>query len=105
VYSDGPAEWLNLIKNASFIYTDSFHGAAFSIKYKKPFFAYYTEEERAHRLMDIANRYGIFPVVANSVEDALKRKCFEQKINYSTIEKTISAHRVASLRYLNEALA
>ena len=36
-YSAGPAEFLNLIRNASYVLTNSFHGTAFSIIYEKPF--------------------------------------------------------------------
>lgn len=36
----GPEEFLNLIKNATFICTDSFHGTLFSIIYEKPFYVY-----------------------------------------------------------------
>ena len=33
----GPSEFVSLIKNASFVFTDSFHGMVFSIIYKIPF--------------------------------------------------------------------
>ncbi|MDR1908114.1 MAG: polysaccharide pyruvyl transferase family protein [Holosporales bacterium] len=33
----GPKEFLGLIKNATFVVTDAFHGAVFSIQYEKPF--------------------------------------------------------------------
>ncbi|MBR3134849.1 MAG: polysaccharide pyruvyl transferase family protein [Clostridia bacterium] len=37
-YSSGPIEFLNLIKNAELIITNSFHGTAFSIIFEKEFF-------------------------------------------------------------------
>jgi len=37
----GPFEFINLIKHASYICTDSFHGCAFSINYNKNVFAFY----------------------------------------------------------------
>lgn len=36
-YSCGPSEFLYMIKNASFVLTDSFHGSVFSYIYNKPF--------------------------------------------------------------------
>lgn len=36
----GPGEFLSLIKDASMICTDSFHGTTFSIVYNKPFYVY-----------------------------------------------------------------
>ena len=37
-YNAGPEEFLNLIANARMVLTNSFHGTAFSIIYRKPFF-------------------------------------------------------------------
>lgn len=37
IFDAGPAEFLGLIQNASFIVTNSFHGTAFSVIYQKPF--------------------------------------------------------------------
>ena len=36
MYPD-PGEWVSLIRNASFVVTNSFHGTAFSLLFKKPF--------------------------------------------------------------------
>lgn len=33
----GPAEFVNLIRNAKYVFTDSFHGSVFSMLYKKQF--------------------------------------------------------------------
>lgn len=38
VYEVGPVEWINLIKNADFVLTDSFHGTAFSVIFNKNFY-------------------------------------------------------------------
>ena len=37
-YDVGPREWINLIKNAEYVCTDSFHGTVFSLIYNKVFF-------------------------------------------------------------------
>lgn len=36
-YNIGPCEFLNLIRNAEYVFTDSFHCSVFSILYKKNF--------------------------------------------------------------------
>ena len=36
----GPREFLNYIRNAEFVFTDSFHCSVFSILYKKNFFTF-----------------------------------------------------------------
>ncbi|MBQ1183877.1 MAG: polysaccharide pyruvyl transferase family protein [Clostridia bacterium] len=40
VKSAGPREFVEYIKNATFVCTDSFHGTAFSINFNIPFFAF-----------------------------------------------------------------
>lgn len=43
----GPADFLWLFKNASFVITDSFHGTAFSLNFQKPFISVIKEIENA----------------------------------------------------------
>lgn len=40
LYDSGPADFISLIHNASFVITSSFHGTAFSVLFKKPFFVF-----------------------------------------------------------------
>lgn len=52
-----PEGWVNLIANASCVFTDSFHGAVFSLKFKRRFVAYYSDFTRASRLIDLQNKF------------------------------------------------
>jgi len=54
-----PKEWVNLIANAQCVYTDSYHGVIFAIKFRKKFIAYYKEVLRSSRLTDLQERYNI----------------------------------------------
>lgn len=45
IFDAGPLEFVNLIKNAAIIITDSFHATAFSINYQKPFYTLLRQEE------------------------------------------------------------
>lgn len=67
-YSASLIEWLVLFKNASFVYTDSFHGVMFSLKYNRPFVTYYKEKDRASRFLDLEQRFGLENVVTNLEE-------------------------------------
>ena len=64
-----PQQWVNMFAHASFVYTDSFHGVMFSLKYDKPFFAYYTDLVRSSRLLDLKDR---FPEL--NINESLKNK-------------------------------
>lgn len=103
-YDLGPIEWLNLVKNANFIYTDSYHGVLFSLKYHRPFLAYYTERMRATRLVDIGKRYGIEKHIVQSVEEIESMRSIEIKPDYKIIDDLIEKHKQYSLNFLIEAL-
>lgn len=47
-YNIGPREWINLIKNAEYVCTDSFHGTVFSLLFNKTFFDFrrYSENNK-----------------------------------------------------------
>ena len=52
----GPLEFLNLVKNAKYVFTSSFHCTVFSIIFKKDFFAFKgTEDKRISTLLKIVN--------------------------------------------------
>jgi hypothetical protein len=40
IYDAGPREFVSLVKNASFVLTDSFHGTAFSLLFEKQFLSF-----------------------------------------------------------------
>ncbi|MEI6561027.1 MAG: polysaccharide pyruvyl transferase family protein [Verrucomicrobiota bacterium] len=104
VFDVGPAEWVNLIANAAFVYTDSFHGALFSMKHQRPFLAYYSKPIRAGRLCDIANRYGIDSAIVGSLGEAEKKQSFCASLNYECIQKKISKHREESISFLQKSI-
>lgn len=84
-YCANPMEWLNLFYYASFIYTDSFHGLVFALKFKKRFIAYYNEEARAARFIDLSKRYNIDRCIVTDLKDALIKQSFSYEPDYKTI--------------------
>lgn len=99
IYDASPSEWLTLIKNASFVYTDSFHGIMFSLKFHKRFIAYYRELNRASRLIDLRNELGIHVFIVSSVEEAIDKQSFSSLINESVYVK-LDSMRESSLKFL-----
>jgi hypothetical protein len=104
IWEAGPAEWLYLIANAKFVYTDSFHGAIFALKHKRPFVVYYAEEGRAPRMTDLARRYRLEGVVAQDV-DSLERCLSASSFgDYKESFRLIDRHVAESMEYLRKAL-
>ena len=61
-WSIGPKEFLGLIDNAEYVFTDSFHCTAFSIIFKKNFYCFDRggrEKKMNSRLLSILNVLGI----------------------------------------------
>lgn len=103
-YDLGPNEWINMIQNASFVFTDSYHGVLFSIKYHKPFLAYYAEDLRAGRLIDTGKRYGIERHIIRSIDEIRTKKSLEIEADFESIDKRIKDHKELSISWLFEAL-
>lgn len=104
IYDTGPIEWLNMFRNATFVFTDSFHGTLFSIKFRKPFLAYYAEELRVTRFIDLSNRYKIDPFIVNSLEDIDNKNSLNQLPDFDSIHQLIEKHKESSVEFIREAL-
>lgn len=97
-------EWVMLIKNATFVYTDSFHGLLFAMKYKKPFLAYYAEKKRESRFIDLSVRYNLGTFIVSSYADAIEKGSFSKTSDYTAIESIISVEVKRSISFLKNAL-
>lgn len=102
-YCSGPKDWVNLIANAAFVYTDSFHGVIFSMKFKRKFACYYVEESRSSRFIDMSQRYGIAKnIIRNS--DGIDMMTID---DFSTPDEALNMfdkQRQESLTFLETAL-
>ena len=84
------------IKNAQFVFTDSFHGEVFSIKFNKDFYVYYVEENRASRIIDLSHLFHVEDRMITNVEDI--NGSFKKQIDRDDFKKA----EEASLSYLKE---
>lgn len=100
-----PLEFVKLVANAAFIFTDSFHGTVFSLLMKKDFLSF----ERSHssamaqtnRLTGLLGQLGIsdrFVVRGEDVSDNIK------PLDYQLISGIIEEKRVESSRFLEDCL-
>ena len=97
-------EWISLITNADFVYTNSFHGALFAMKYKKQFLAYYSSAMRSFRLIDIGDRYKVNGVITSGISDSLSRGCFKHNLDYNEVDDAISNSVMISMDFLKSSL-
>jgi len=107
-YDIGPKEWINLLKNAEYICTDSFHCTVFSILFNKMFFDFRRHNSKNKnstnsRLDSLLNIAGISEERilqgTENVEDVIK-----YKINYEKVNKNIDKFRKESKEWLLNSL-
>lgn len=99
-----PKEWLNAIYNASFVYTDSFHGIAFSMKFRKPFLAYYTETSRATRLIDLRDKLHLDRYIISTTDECMERKSLDQIPDYHSIYEMLDEMKTDSVSFLENSI-
>jgi hypothetical protein len=103
-----PDKFLNLLRGASFVCTDSFHGAAFSIIMQKQFviFNRYTEGtiiSRNSRISSLCENLDIKECRGNEQSDL--SELFSKEINYESVENKILYYKGKMIDYLNKAFA
>lgn len=106
-YDVDPGDFLNLIRNAQFICTDSFHCSVFSMLYKKVFFAFkrYTRKTKSStnsRLDTLFDLAGVKGRVFEGNEDI--DKCLDMIIDYKEVYTNLAKIREESYQYLITAL-
>lgn len=95
-YNPDPSEFASLVKYASFVFTTSFHGLAFSLKYRKQFVV--SCEANSERLTSLLNAIGLNSRFINK-DDVFEDVC-KQAIDYSLIEPSLDIFIEKSKRYL-----
>lgn len=102
-YDIGPEEFLNLIRNAEYVFTDSFHGSCFSIINHKKFLTFnrYSNKSKVSknsRIDTLMANIGINRRYNGAIEDVLA------DIDYSTVDQRLNDLIVFSKQYLCNAL-
>lgn len=103
----GPAEFLSLIRSASFICTDSFHGLAFSITYEKPFIVFerFTETDPLNQNSRIYNLLDLL-----KLNERLNKQCDSliserlHPFDYTVVNRRMNNLREESMNYLCQSL-
>lgn len=100
----GPKEFLGLIRDARLVLTDSFHGTAFCINYRKSFYSF-TKIEGGKCASDNSRLYDILSKLhlEGRLYDAPAKIQFTD-VDYGEAEKILEQERFNSLQYLREAL-
>lgn len=104
-FNVGPAEFVNLIRNAEYVFTDSFHGSVFSVIHKKQFtvfnrYADNSTSSKNSRIDSFCENYGLSDRrYSGNIFDA------DKPIDYEKVLFAVEKHRKQSLEFLDRAFA
>lgn len=96
-----PMEFINLINNAHYVVTDSFHGTIFSLNFNKEFYAYLGKGINNHsRIENILKKCNL--------ESRIIRENYStellQKINYDEVNSILQKEREKSIDFITKSL-
>ena len=103
-FDAGPSEFVGLIRGASFVCTDSFHGTVFSIIFRKPFHSYRRYEADAatfSRMADLLARLKLSDRALGADSDLSPSPL---ELDYAEAEPALDAWRAESWSYLENAI-
>ena len=101
-----PERFVNLIRNATYVMTDSFHGVAFSVINEKQFYVFYrhsttSAESRNSRIDNILATWNIRDrLIVNGEEDRIG----QNDIDYRVVNTILEKRRHESMNFLERAL-
>lgn len=106
-YDIDPGDFLNLIRNAECVCTDSFHCSVFSMQYEKVFFAFRryarkTASSTNSRLDTLFSLAGVKNRILRGTEDV--QECLSRKIDYAVVQQNLARLRAQSYDYLRTAI-
>ena len=96
-----PGDFLNLMMNAEYVITNSFHGTAFSINLKKRFWAFLPSGFTT-RITSVLIRFGLNERLIE--DEAPAEWDYEQPVDTAHIDEVLEVERARSIDYLNRAI-
>ncbi|MCC8107088.1 MAG: polysaccharide pyruvyl transferase family protein [Clostridiales bacterium] len=99
VKSAGPIEWLRLFAGASYVFTNSFHGLAFSLIFEKQFFVELLPPpaNTNARILELLDKVGL------TGRDSSKSMKMEE-IDYTAVNNVLRTEKDLSLNYLKSII-
>ncbi len=105
-YDVDPVRFLNILRNATYICTDSFHGTAFSIIFEKKFvvFERYSDNSansKNSRIESLCENVGLVGRRYTDIEHI--SEIIEKDIDYTTVSQKVDWYRENTKKYLRDS--
>lgn len=98
IFDAGPREFVGYFSKASYVITDSFHGTAFSLIFRRNFNTYIAVPKSSQRIRSLLSICGLsnrMIVDGNKID--LSEDCYSQ-----FDEQSFNAYRQSSIKYINQ---
>lgn len=101
----GPCEFVNLIRNADYVCTDSYHGSIFSIIHQKCFWVFKRHNDnslmstntRINSLLEVLGLTNRYLTGSENVEDSIE-------IDYDAVSNSLQTQREKAMQFLKNSL-
>lgn len=99
VWAAGPAQFLGYVSAADYVFTNSFHGLAFSILLHKPFYIcnHSTVGARLESLLESTGLTGRMAAQGYAPD-------LDEQINWTEVDQLLRTHRERSIEFLRQSL-
>ena len=88
-----------IFKNAEYVITNTFHGAAYAINYNTRFAAIVKGKTKVEELLE---QFGLANRIVSDVSEF--EKLMETEIDYETVNKLLNSYRSQSFDYINDSI-
>lgn len=108
LYDIGPAEFINLISNAEYVLTDSFHGTIFSVLYSKKFYTFnrFSEKKASSTNTRIDSILNLLNIKDRKITgDENIDNILHRSINYKVAHEKLNELKKVSSKYLVDAIS
>lgn len=95
--------WLNKIKNAKFVVTDSFHGTVFAIIFNKPFIVIENEKRGNDRFSSLLTMFNLEDRIIRE-DKPFDEKILKKEINYQYVDEIIENEKQKAISFLKNNL-
>lgn len=106
LYDAGPQEFISLISNSKYVFTDSFHGTAFAVNLHKPFITFlrFSSGNILNQNSRVISFLSIIESSDHIYNDGLKLQEVKP-INWDKVDRILKVEREKSMAYIQKAIS
>ena len=103
-YPPSPEKWIQQLRDARYVVTNSYHGTLFAVLFHKNFYTVLEDTGLGNisfRMREFLSSVGLESRILNTVPEDL---CVDTAADYEEVDVKVEAHRSAALEYLRKNL-